>query len=38
MGFRITLQTNAYSITEKIEKLFYEYPPYEAKITPLWLQ
>ena len=24
MGFRITLQTNAYSITEKIEKLFYE--------------
>lgn len=33
MGFRITLQTNAYSITEKIEELFYEYPPYEAKIT-----
>ena len=33
MGFRITLQTNAYSITEKIEKLFYEYPPHEAKIT-----
>ena len=33
MGFRITLQTNAFSITEKLEKLFYEYPPQEAKIT-----
>lgn len=33
MGFRITLQTNAYSITEKVEALFYEYPPQEAKIT-----
>lgn len=33
MGFRITLQTNAYSITERLEKLFYEYPPQEAKIT-----
>ena len=33
MGFRITLQTNAYSITEKMEQLFYEYPPQEAKIT-----
>ena len=33
MGFRITLQTNAYSITEKVEELFYEYPPQEAKIT-----
>lgn len=33
MGFRITLQTNAYSITEKLEALLYEYPPQEAKIT-----
>ena len=33
MGFWITLQTNAYSITEKMEELFYEYPPQEAKIT-----
>ena len=33
MGFRITLQTNAYSITKKLEELFYEYPPQEAKIT-----
>lgn len=33
MGFQITLQTNAYFITEKIEQLFYKYPPQEAKIT-----
>lgn len=33
MGFYITLQTNAYSITDKLEQLFYEYPPQEAKIT-----
>ena len=33
MGFRITLQTNAYSITKRLEKLFYEYPPQKAKIT-----
>ena len=33
MGFRITLQTNAYSITKEIEQLFNEYPPQEAKIT-----
>lgn len=33
MGFCITLQTNAYSISEKMERLFYEYPPQEAKIT-----
>lgn len=33
MGFYITLQTNAYSITGRLEQLFYEYPPQEAKIT-----
>lgn len=33
MGFRLTLQTNAFSITERLEKLFDEYPPQEAKVT-----
>lgn len=33
MGFFITLQSNAYSITERIEKLFCDYPPQEVKIT-----
>lgn len=33
MGFRITLQTNGYSMTERLKKLFYEYPPQKAKIT-----
>lgn len=33
MGFRITLQTNAYSITDRLVRLFDEYPPHEVKIT-----
>lgn len=33
MGFRITLQTNAYSITEELEALFYDFPPQTVKIT-----
>lgn len=33
MGFRITLQTNAYAITDRMVQLFDEYPPHEVKIT-----
>ena len=33
MGFRITLQTNAYAITDRLVRLFDAYPPHEAKIT-----
>lgn len=33
MGFQITLQTSAYAINEKLESLFYEFPPQKLKIT-----
>lgn len=33
MGFFLTLQTNASLITEKIQKLFENYPPRQVKIT-----
>lgn len=33
MGFRITLQTNGFSLTENLLELLERYPPQEAKIT-----